>query len=373
VLFTVSGLTPQIITETLYHLTRKQQPAFVPTRIIVATTTTGATEVRNHLLGSQVGWFGRLCRDYELPPIQFTEQDIHLLPGPDGKQLADILSEEENQAAADAITEEIRALTADPACALHVSMAGGRKTLGFFAAYALSLYGRPQDRLSHVLVSAEYENKFGFFYPTRNSEPVRDRKGEVVKNSRGEPLDASLGKVMLASIPFVRMRDGLSEALRSGRATYSDAVAAVQRRLDPPSLILDLPRCRAVAGGVPVELRPQLMALYVWLARKRMAGVTFTKVAKERETLVLRRDAAEFLGEYRRLRSGDTEQTDKSLARGMELDYFSAVRTRLNDALQEALDVAAERYRIKRFGGRGQSEFRLDLPPESITIIEAEP
>ncbi|MBF4102237.1 hypothetical protein INT80_01850 [Gallibacterium anatis] len=40
---------------------------------------------------------------------------------------------------------------------MHVSIAGGRKTMGFFAGYALSLYGRAQDSLSHVLVSAEYE------------------------------------------------------------------------------------------------------------------------------------------------------------------------------------------------------------------------
>jgi CRISPR-associated protein (TIGR02584 family) len=33
-----------------------------------------------------------------------------------------------------------------------MSIAGGRKTMGFYAGYALSLYGRAQDRMSHVLV-----------------------------------------------------------------------------------------------------------------------------------------------------------------------------------------------------------------------------
>jgi len=39
----------------------------------------------------------------------------------------------------------------DPNIQLHVSLAGGRKSMRFFAAYALSLWGRDIDRLTHVL------------------------------------------------------------------------------------------------------------------------------------------------------------------------------------------------------------------------------
>jgi CRISPR-associated protein (TIGR02584 family) len=45
----------------------------------------------------------------------------------------------------------VLAPTADPQASLHVSIAGERKTMGFYVGYALSLFGRTQGRLSHVL------------------------------------------------------------------------------------------------------------------------------------------------------------------------------------------------------------------------------
>ncbi|MBV5299598.1 MAG: TIGR02584 family CRISPR-associated protein, partial [Rhodoferax sp.] len=76
----------------------------------------------------------------------------------------DIRSPADNRAAADFITAQVRAITADSGCALHASIAGGRKTMGFYLGYALSLFGRPQDRLSHVLVSEPFESSYDFFY-----------------------------------------------------------------------------------------------------------------------------------------------------------------------------------------------------------------
>lgn len=37
--------------------------------------------------------------------------------------------------------------------------------MGFFVGYALSLFGRAQDRLSHVLVSDPFESLTDFYYP----------------------------------------------------------------------------------------------------------------------------------------------------------------------------------------------------------------
>jgi CRISPR-associated protein (TIGR02584 family) len=41
----------------------------------------------------------------------------------------------------------------DPDCALHCSLAGGRKVMSFYSGYLFSLGGRQQDRLSHTLIS----------------------------------------------------------------------------------------------------------------------------------------------------------------------------------------------------------------------------
>ena len=119
----------------------------------------------------------------------------------------------DNAAVADFITEEVRAITADPNASLHVSIAGGRKTMGFYVGYALSLFGRAQDRLSHVLVPPSLE--------------VRARDFSIRARA---PRTTS---VHLGPIPFVRLRDGLPEHLLEGRARFSEAVAKAQKALPP--------------------------------------------------------------------------------------------------------------------------------------------
>jgi len=178
ILLAVTGLTPQVVTETLYALAVQRQPPFIPTEIHLLTTGEGAEAARLGLLSEDPGWFHRLCRDYALPPIAFNASHIQVLRDAVGQPLGDIRTPDDNQRAADAITETVRNLTADPQAALHVSIAGGRKTMGYYLGYALGLFGRPQDCLSHVLVSEPFESSPEFYYPTRYNRVIvlRDNK-----------------------------------------------------------------------------------------------------------------------------------------------------------------------------------------------------
>ncbi|MFR6358903.1 MAG: CRISPR-associated ring nuclease Csm6 [Sutterella wadsworthensis] len=83
---------------------------------------------------------------------------MHVIRTADGRKLDDIRTPEDNTWAADCITECVRSFCARDDVRLLVSMAGGRKSMGFYAGYALSLYGRAFDGLYHVLVSPPYEN-----------------------------------------------------------------------------------------------------------------------------------------------------------------------------------------------------------------------
>ncbi|WP_228779307.1 CRISPR-associated ring nuclease Csm6 [Methylobacter sp. BlB1] len=161
ILLAVTGLTPQVVTETLYAMHQQGQP--LPEQIHILTTAEGHQRARLTLIND--GWLARFYSDYQLPKPDFAERHIHILQQANGEVLHDIRTQADNRAMADGITEWIRTLTADPDTALHVSIAGGRKTMGFYAGYALSLYGRPQDRLSHVLVPADYESHPQFYYP----------------------------------------------------------------------------------------------------------------------------------------------------------------------------------------------------------------
>lgn len=75
ILLAVTGLSPQIVTRTLYALAR-EKPAFIPTEIHLITTQEGAERARLALLSDRPGWFNQLLRDYRLPDIQFDANTI---------------------------------------------------------------------------------------------------------------------------------------------------------------------------------------------------------------------------------------------------------------------------------------------------------
>ena len=135
VLLAVSGLSPQVVTETVYGLAVSAAEAdrFIPTEIEVVTTTTGAERLRRSLFESGQGILASLCRDYGLGSVKFDESGLHCVLGPDGQPLADIRTADDNARMADAIANRVRQLTSDPACALHISIAGGRRTMGYYA------------------------------------------------------------------------------------------------------------------------------------------------------------------------------------------------------------------------------------------------
>lgn len=62
VLLAVTGLSPQIVTETLYALAVQSRPAFVPTEIHLITTAQGREHARLNLLSADPGWFHRLSK-----------------------------------------------------------------------------------------------------------------------------------------------------------------------------------------------------------------------------------------------------------------------------------------------------------------------
>jgi len=357
VLLAVTGLSPQVVTETLFALAVAQRPAFVPTELHVITTATGAQRLRLALLSQEPGWFARLCSDHALPPIAFGEDQIHVLSDSDGQALADIRTPDDNRVAADFITEHVRGFTADPECALHVSLAGGRKTMGFFAGYALSLFGRPQDRLSHVLVSAPFEQSLDFFYPTPYSR--------VIAVSSGGLADTMQAQVTLADIPFVSLRHGLPEALLEGKASFNGTVQAAQRAMAPAELVIDLGKGRICAAGVLVQLPRAQLAMLAMFARRALSGGE--PLSAPIKGLADAELAGLYLRELRLLAGamGDTDRTEMRLADGMGDDFFSQTLSRLHRRLKTALGVASAPYLIDN-GGTRQRRYRLALPASAV-------
>jgi CRISPR-associated protein (TIGR02584 family) len=216
VLLLVSGMSPQIVTETLFALSQ-QTPAYIPTRVRLVTTRFGAQKARTQLLAKPDGAFHRLCREYGIPANIFVDQDIEVITDADGHPLDDIQTRQENESAANKLVHVVREICRNDNSALHVSMAGGRKTMGYFAGYALSLFGRPQDKLSHVLVTSGFESLPDFFYPSHEKRHLLNRAGET--------LDSLTAHIECADIPFMLLRQLLAKQnLLASNDHFSDII-----------------------------------------------------------------------------------------------------------------------------------------------------
>ena len=262
----------------------------MPDEIHLITSMEGAERARLALLDPDAGQFHAFCRDYpKAQGIRFVTKNIHLIESANGEPLSDIRTPEDNGRAADAIHALVRTLTSDPETELHVSIAGGRKTMGFYLGYCLSLTARPQDVLSHVLVSEPFESLPDFYYPPATPRLLHTRDGR--------PIHTSDARVMLAEIPFVRLRTLLPAAALAPDLSFGDTVAATQAHLEQAHLTIDLDHHQIRCGRSAVELPPQLLALYARLARRARDSqdpVRYTQA-----------DPGEFLDLYARLVTRD--------------------------------------------------------------------
>ena len=356
ILLAVTGLSPQIVTETLYALCVKQTPRFIPTELHIITTFEGAERVRLSLL-SEEGWFYRLCKDYKLPKIHFDQSCIHVLEDVIGNRLSDIRSVADNEQAADAITNTVRQLTQDDHCALHVSIAGGRKTMGFYVGYALSLYGRAQDCLSHVLVSAPYEANPDFYYPTPYSRIIHARYG----NPR--PMDTKEAEVTLAEIPFVRLRHGLPKELLEGKTNFSHAVQAIQSSFSPASIHIVIKNKQLHCGGKLVKMPPSDLVFYTWFAQRKLAKkppIRWTTANKEEYLAVYLKIAGKHSSGYKR--------ACDALKQGFTKEYFEQRKAKMHRVLNKSLGHRAAEYCLQSSGKRPTTCYEMGLSVKQIIL-----
>lgn len=345
----VAGLSPQVITETFYVLATREN-TFIPTDVHIITTAEGANRIHLTLLENdpRERHFHRLCDDLGLNPetIRFNADTIHQIG--DHEPLDDIRSIGDNETAADAITALVRKLTADPQTAVHASIAGGRKTMGFYLGYAMSLFGREQDRLSHVLVSPPFESHPQFYYPPKEPRVLRDRDNR--------PIHTRDATITLADIPFVRLRGHLDGSILGEETSYSETVRRAQRNVDPPTLMLDRDHKTIHCGDHAVVLSPSLFAFYAWMARRLLAdnpGIHWTQDNVREEYL---EEYVRVVGEY----SGDYENASLSLRRGMDKDFIDPKVSKINKQIENILGKEPARpYLISTLSVIPESRYRL--------------
>ncbi len=361
VLLCVAGLSPQIVTETVYALWMEAR--WKPEVIQVLTTQSGLEQVSASLLSQGQDWLGRLCREYRMGEIEFNESNILVIKDSKGHGLEDIRTESDNLCAANTIVDVVRRATLDENTELHVSLAGGRKTMGYYLGFALSLYGRRHDRLSHVLVSQPFEFSRDFFYPSRETRIIQGRvDGNLVE------LDCHLAEVTLASIPYVRMRHLQREEILQRKMSYAEAVEVANAHIETPVLIIDLAGRRIKIAEKVISLRPSELAMLSVFAKRRQQGLdptgAPTRVGEEEW-------AKWYLDEYKLIRLmrdplANTEITEKALKRGMDYSFFSQKVSKINRIIKGELGTVLAAYYV--IGGRGDYARVYGIPVSAENI-----
>jgi CRISPR-associated protein (TIGR02584 family) len=291
ILLATTGESPQVVTETLYALHKDGHPW--PDEIFLITTSRGEKKAHEGLL--EQGHLARLCDEIGKPKPTFDTGHILVVPNANGQPVDDARSLEDHEALANFIMTQVRNLTADDQQTVHASLAGGRKTMTFYLGYAMSLFGRFNDRLSHVLISPGYEGNPKFWFKTSSAEHrhLEDRNGNA--------LDADDADVTLALIPFVRHRQSLPEVMRQSgtKVNFANLVRLINLGDQPAAikLRLDLTNKKIILSDVdsPISetFEPGLLALafYAMMARATLNGEKeLTRPSKKRAHTGLLKD-----------------------------------------------------------------------------------
>ncbi len=262
ILIFVAGATPQIVTETIYALAHSNPPVY-PDEVYIITTTTGRKRIEDTVIKKKI--FNLMADECAMPLINLTDASFIIVKDTSGNVLEDIRSKEENEAMGDAITSFIREKAKDVNTRLHCSLAGGRKTMSFYLGAALQLFGRPWDKLYHVLVTPEFESNPDFFYKPKKNKVIGCR----MPDGRIKKLNTKDAKIELAELPFIRLGSKIS---LHGKC-FRDLVTESQKEIDTatmqPQLIVNLSERTVYIGGRIIEMVPVELMIYTAFLKQK--------------------------------------------------------------------------------------------------------
>ncbi len=254
----VAGMTPQIVTETIYALAGQTPPVY-PDEIYIITTSTGKRYIRKTLLDKNI--LNKLFAEYDIPAVSISEDSFIVAGNNTITEFEDIKDSNHNEIMGDLITGFIQEKAGDPSTRLHCSIAGGRKTMSFYMGAALQLFGRPWDKLYHVLVSPEFESNPHFFYKPKSNKAIELQQSDGSKKY----INTDDALVHLVELPYIRLRDKFSLIGKNFRELVAEGQKEIDSALLQPSVNINLSERSLYIGGKGINLSPVQLALYTAL------------------------------------------------------------------------------------------------------------
>jgi CRISPR-associated protein (TIGR02584 family) len=290
-LLAVTGMSPAILTETLWALANPAADTepILPHRIIAVTTTEGRARLEQLFQPSaQLGvtpWdalrAALAARGHDLSGrLRFglTGDDIRVITAADPatgrtRELPDIRDRADNEAAADFLLEQVRAIVENPDTQLIASIAGGRKTMSALLYACLTLVGRETDRLTHVLVSEPFETLRDFWFPAQPGGPLPLPARSAGSVRSAQSVSPATAIVDLAEVPFVPLRNLFERELARKPGTFRRLVEdcrqnLIQRAAEQLRLTVETTRPELEVNGTRIRLSPLEHLLFLFLARR---------------------------------------------------------------------------------------------------------
>ncbi len=269
VLIFVAGTTPQIITETIYALIHRNPPVY-PDEISVITTSYGRKIISETLINSNT--FKEFCKEFNLSENLMTEEEILVVKDYKGNLLDDVRDSSDNECLGNFITDVIRRKACDERVRLHCSLAGGRKTMSFYMGSALQLFGRPWDKLYHVLVTPEFESNPDFYYKPKKNKVLTSSYTGSQENGRARPphLQTKDAEIVLAELPFIRLREKIPRDERGFKELVREGQKEIDTALTQPIVTIHLRDNLVSIGNKNIEFKPFHIVFYTYLLKQKL-------------------------------------------------------------------------------------------------------
>lgn len=259
----VAGGSPQIITETIYALATLKKPVY-PDQIYIITTTAGRDIIRKALIQRNI--LASLFDEYNIVPVSLKEDNFLIPRNATGEEIDDIKTTEDNESMAELITSFVREKASNNRLRLHCSLAGGRKTMSFYLGAALQLFGRPWDKLYHVIVSPpEFESHPDFFYKSKKNRFL------TVINTKGQTLSlpTDKAKIHLIDLPFIRLGKKIQLKSASFKELVAESQTEIELSLLQPEIKAKLSTRRLEVWGSFFQLTPTLLFIYTAFLKQK--------------------------------------------------------------------------------------------------------
>jgi len=274
------GGSPSVITETIWALMHPHELAdprdpdrrpFIPDEVRVIATAFhdgfASLEDREKTIRERIG---ALYRQYghkrpNIPPFE-------IVTGASGTPLTDVRTNEANDEYGDLVTRVLTGYVRDPEVRLHVSLAGGRKTMSSIDQAVTSLVARPGDEISHILVDPEgLTGCPEFWWPDQDAgrpdQTVEHRFTKKRFSTRSQ--DVGLG---LSIVTFVPLGVAFPITRELTDLTYRKLRNYVALEVARGELILDYQARTVTYGEETVELPALQFSLLALMAVARKEG-----------------------------------------------------------------------------------------------------